>query len=305
MLHVANFAWNRITAMRDLSRHRYIQELVLDHNEITEISGLSALVFLKHVSLTHNKLRSTKGLTGNLPIETLDLSYNEISITADLPRLTRLLRVNLAHNSVEALKDFGNCKVLQYLDVSYNRIRELHHVDALTKLRDLSHLDLSHCPVARIPYYRYRVLVRTQQVIELDTIPASVRERIKAQVLHGEDIRSRVEVFEKHLQGRETFVNHLPPLDRDFRYRELSTSSIGHLFCLKKPKTSAPKESAKSFATEAASHAILVAQTKIATKSFAADVLDNMSKRYPFLFGRETVPRSSGRTRLVTDTKGV
>ena len=102
------------------------------------------------------------------------------------------------------------------------------------------------------------MLVRTQQVIELDTIPASVRERIKAQVLHGEDIPSRVEVFEKHLQGREAFVNHLPPLDRDFRYRELSTSGMGHLFCLKKPKAPAPKESAKSFATEAASHVILV-----------------------------------------------
>ncbi|KDO24514.1 hypothetical protein SPRG_10329 [Saprolegnia parasitica CBS 223.65] len=303
MLHVANVAWNRITAMRDLSRHRYIQELVLDHNEITEISGLSALVFLKHVSLSHNKLRSTKGLTGNLPIETLDLSHNEISNTADLPRLARLLRVNLAHNSIEALKDFGNCKVLQTLDVSHNRIRELHHIDALTKLQDLSHLDLSHCPITRIPNYRYRVLVRTRQLIELDTIPASVRERIKAQVLHGEDIPSRVDVFEKHLQDREAFVNHLPPLDRDFRYRELSTSGVGHLFCSKKPTAPASKESTKSFATEAASHAILVAQAKIATTRFAANVLDNMPKRYPVLFGRDIVSKGLTRTRSVTDTK--
>ncbi|OQR92708.1 hypothetical protein ACHHYP_03309 [Achlya hypogyna] len=287
MLHVVNYAHNRLTQMRDLSRHRYIQELTLDHNEITDITGLSELVFLKHVSMAHNKLRSTSGLTANLPIETLDLSHNEISKTADLPRLPRLLRVNLAYNNVEALKDFGNCRMLQHLNVSFNRVRELHHVDALSNLRDLSHLDLSHCPITRIPHYRFRVLVRTPQVIELDTLPASVKERIKAQVLHGHDIQARREIFEKHLRGTESFVNLLPPLTMDFSYLELTPQATGHLFCLRKPnRKPETRESTKSFALEAAAQAILVAQVKVTTQAFAAGLLSDMPKRYPLLFGR-------------------
>ncbi|RHY79969.1 hypothetical protein DYB26_004914 [Aphanomyces astaci] len=47
MLHIANFARNSISVMRDLKTHRYIQELILDHNHITEVTGISELVFLK------------------------------------------------------------------------------------------------------------------------------------------------------------------------------------------------------------------------------------------------------------------
>ncbi|KAG9400338.1 hypothetical protein AC1031_010553 [Aphanomyces cochlioides] len=275
MVHIVNLSRNKISTMRDLTTHQYIQELVLDHNQITHISGISQLVFLKYLSLAHNKLTTTDGLTKKLPIEILNLSHNEIADTAELSSLPRLLTVNLAHNKLRSLADLGKCRMLQLLDVSHNRIKDLREIDALTPLRDLSDLNLSNCPITRISFYRYRVLVRTQQLVKLDHLPASVKERIKAKVLHGGDMQARKAIFDSHMKGDEEFTNNLPPLE--FKCEPASPSSPN-----KPPST----ESCKDYATREASKAIGIAQVKVFTERLASDILDDMPRRYPLLFGK-------------------
>jgi len=194
--------------MRDLSKHRYIQELILDSNSITQISGISSLVFLKTLSLANNKLHNTHGLTDELPIETLDLSNNEINDTSNLPNLARLLQVDLSSNHVEFLHDFARCRNLQKLNLSNNRVSDLAQINHLKGLKCLAELNLLRCPITLIQYYRFSVLVRTQQVILLDNMEASVKERIKAQAIHGLDIEARREIFHQYLPNEE-FVNYL------------------------------------------------------------------------------------------------
>ncbi|OQS06661.1 hypothetical protein THRCLA_01311 [Thraustotheca clavata] len=288
MLHYVNLSHNQLCTMRDLSRHRYIQELVLEHNDIVEISGISELT----LRLAHNKIQCTKGLTPNLLIETIDLSNNQIDDASGLPRLGRLLHVNLSKNHLEDLDELGKCKMLQTLDASENRIRDLCHIDALTRLRNLSHLSLSNCPITRIPFYRYRILVRTQQVVMLDGLMASVKERIKANVLHGKDLPSRVQVFERYMEDNEPFVNYLAPLDMEYTPNDqMNHPRSGLTFNLTNMQShrSIETDSAKNTATEAAAKAILVAQVKIASESFTQDLLNDMPTRYPSLFGCGTV----------------
>ncbi|ETV92570.1 hypothetical protein H310_13231 [Aphanomyces invadans] len=280
MLHIANLARNHIVAMRDLRTHRYIQDLILDHNQITDITGIADLVFLKYLSISHNKLTTTKGLTSNLPIEILNLSHNEIADTAQLPGLTRLLNVNVAHNRIRSLDEFGKCRMLQKLDVSFNRIQDLCEVDALAKLRDLSTLNLTQCPVTRIPYYRFRILVRTQQIVMLDGFPASIKERIKAKVIHGDDIRARTDIFDSHMKG-DTFINYLVPLEHEYN----RAAPDRHPTTLKPPQLS-KASSCKNMAEAEAAKAILIAQIKIVTAAFAKDTLNDLPKRYPMLFGK-------------------
>ncbi|ETV70820.1 hypothetical protein H257_13610 [Aphanomyces astaci] len=291
MLHIANFARNSISVMRDLKTHRYIQELILDHNHITEITGISELVFLKYFSISHNKLKTTRGLTENMPIEILNLSHNELVESSQLPKLTRLLIVNVAHNKLRSLEDFGKCRMLQKLDVSFNRIKDLHHVDALTKLRDLSSLNLAQCPITRIPFYRFRILVRTQQVVKLDGFPASIKERIKAKVIHGDDIQARTDIFDCHLKGLDKFVNYLPPLEYALTNseRQLSSPTL-------KPAKITKADSCKNVAKLQASKAILIAQVKIVTETFTRDTLNDLPKRYPMLFGKSGRRKPSRRS---------
>ncbi|RHY44602.1 hypothetical protein DYB30_010015 [Aphanomyces astaci] len=239
MLHIANFARNSISVMRDLKTHRYIQELILDHNHITEVTGISELVFLK------------------------------------------------------------KCRMLQKLDVSFNRIKDLHHVDALTKLRDLSSLNLAQCPITRIPYYRFRILVRTQQVVKLDGFPASIKERIKAKVIHGDDIQARTDIFDCHLKGLDKFVNYLPPLEYALTNseRQLSSPTL-------KPAKITKADSCKNVAKLQASKAILMYANyvclcmvfKIVTETFTRDTLNDLPKRYPMLFGKSGRRKPSRRS---------
>ncbi|RHY34355.1 hypothetical protein DYB32_000997 [Aphanomyces invadans] len=231
MLHIANLARNHIVAMRDLRTHRYIQDLILDHNQITDITGIADLVFLKYLSISHNKLTTTKGLTSNLPIEILNLSHNEIADTAQLPGLTRLLNVNVAHNRIRSLDEFG---VGAFVDEAAIR------VDGFSRR------------VTRIPYYRFRILVRTQQIVMLDGFPASIKERIKAKVIHGDDIRARTDIFDSHMKG-DTFINYLVPLEHEYN----GAPPDRHPTTLKPPQLS-KASSCKNMAEVEAAKAILM-----------------------------------------------
>jgi protein phosphatase 1 regulatory subunit 7 len=223
LLRRANLRHNRIVYIPNLNlHHQYLQELYLDHNDITEIKGISTLRYLRVLSLSNNRLSSTKGLHpaledhdsaegGLFALEKLILSHNEITETPDLQGLPRLTELDLSHNRMKHLKSLSVCKVLQRLDLSSNEIENINELNHLMALKLLCKLNLSKSPIVEKEgevFYRPRVLRRLQQIQHLDDDEVSAKEKVKALAMHGSELESRKEVFNKYLPG-EQFTNCL------------------------------------------------------------------------------------------------
>ncbi|XP_058047460.1 leucine-rich repeat and guanylate kinase domain-containing protein isoform X3 [Ahaetulla prasina] len=90
-LQVANFSYNDIPKMKDLSDYQSLKKLILDNNSITEIEGLENCHSLTYLSLANNKIKAITGLK-NLPIKTLCLDHEDywLLVIFMLLRLTKL-----------------------------------------------------------------------------------------------------------------------------------------------------------------------------------------------------------------------
>lgn len=63
-LREADFSFNCLLSLRDLSGYSRLQSLKLDHNHLESFVGLRSLGMLRSLSVTNNKIRSCMGLEG-------------------------------------------------------------------------------------------------------------------------------------------------------------------------------------------------------------------------------------------------
>ncbi|RLN87231.1 hypothetical protein BBJ28_00004265 [Nothophytophthora sp. Chile5] len=184
LLRKAILNGNQITVMPRselAATHPFLLELRLAHNDIEEISGVSQLRFLRVLDLSHNRLTSMRGLAtdeasprGLQALETLLLSHNQLT-TIDA--------------SVSLLPR------LAHLDVAHNRLKALTNLG----VRVLSDKAQS------------KSLFVLQRLDEETVTP---KEKVKALVMHGSDLKARRQVAAKFLPRLE-FVNFLYVAYRD------------------------------------------------------------------------------------------
>ena len=147
----------KIEVIQNLDHLSLLKTLVLDSNDIREISGLSKLVSLRKLWINDNKIREVKGLENLIQLKNLSLARNRIEEIGD----------SLDPN-----------QKLQELNLSHNRIGHFKELLSLRRLGSLQWLALSDPhwgsnPVCRLCNYQTFVLYQLPQVEILDTVPVS------------------------------------------------------------------------------------------------------------------------------------
>lgn len=207
----ADVSKNHILALGSLERHPFLECLLVGHNLIRKIEGLSTLSFLQVLDLSDNDINTIQGLD-NLPIRELNLSGNNILTLHGLDKLPELSFLNVSRNRITCLAPLKKCVKLSYLDAQHNDLNIIRQVEFLKDLEWLRYVILMGNPASFIPYYRYCVIHIIPLIQFLDKTTVSVEEKIKsANMFQDElnDVASRQVVFEKYFPG-EQFQNYGP-----------------------------------------------------------------------------------------------
>ena len=152
---VSTDARGRVTALRlyenglsgsipsEMGNLTSLEELSLQGNSITEISGLSEVVSLTRLSLDGNQLSgSMPSELGNLTYLTdLSLGWNNITDISALSGLTNLTRLYLVSNAITDISPLAGLTNLTDLSLDYNNIPDISPVAGLTNLTHLSFSD--------------------------------------------------------------------------------------------------------------------------------------------------------------------
>ena len=126
-----------------------VKELLLDNCKASKISGLSdEYTSLNTISLINVGLTTLEGLPKLESLRTIDLSDNKLSGGLD--------------------KLVENCPRLYHINLCANNISEFTALEPLTKLEELTALDLFDCEVTEKPDYRKKVFEMMPQLQYLD-----------------------------------------------------------------------------------------------------------------------------------------
>ena len=115
-----------------------LQELMLDHNHITTVYGISELHNLQHLSLMDNCLGDDCGLellSHLIKLKTLTLEGNRLKTIAGI-NFPQLEFLNISRNQ---LKTLDGCKMSRLTDLraSHNKLTTLDGIEKLLALQDL------------------------------------------------------------------------------------------------------------------------------------------------------------------------
>ncbi|KAJ7329351.1 hypothetical protein JRQ81_015525 [Phrynocephalus forsythii] len=178
-LQVANFSYNAIPEMRDLSAYQSLTKLILDDNNITEIRGLERCHSLTFLSLANNKITAITGLK-NLPIQTLCLKSNLIERAVGLEELKVLQVLDLSGNQIRSLEGLEEHNLLQEINLEDNQVSELSELEYIEALPLLRVLNLLNNPVQQHADYWLLVIFMLLRLTELDHKNITVQEKVAA-----------------------------------------------------------------------------------------------------------------------------
>lgn len=191
--------------MRDINKHRYLKNLILDNNNISQIQGLTNNKYLRMLSLNNNNIDIIENLAG-LSLEELFLSDNNIKVINGLDELPLLRRLDLSKNNINKLRGLESILRLKFLFLCHNYISKVSELVYIENLQELTELDLCFNPLQNRKFYRFQVLFRIPQLRNLDGVEATCEEKIKSENLHGLDLGDRETIF-KSLLPEEKFVD--------------------------------------------------------------------------------------------------
>lgn len=135
----ANFSNNKITNLKGLVDHPYIECLLLGHNSISSMEGLMPLRNLQVLDLSFNDLSSVGHFNG-LQIQELNLRGNSICDLNGIEELPRLRSLDIRSNQVSDLTPLSKCVELSYLDIGDNKIKTLEDFFVLKTCSNLRKL---------------------------------------------------------------------------------------------------------------------------------------------------------------------
>lgn len=143
-------------------------DLSLNHLHVIHAYVLSGFPSLKSLNLSSNGLHTVAGSAFGLPaLETLDLSQNALpTIGVHLFETSpKLSEVNVASNAISRLNDgtFGHLTKLSLLDLSHNSLMRIE--DNVFVGMNISHLDLGHNNLKKMPSLPLRKLTAARTLI--------------------------------------------------------------------------------------------------------------------------------------------
>lgn len=151
--------WGELTDISYLENFTNLTELNLEGNDIEDITVIELFTSLTSLNIGHNEISNLspiRGLTNltKLSIDSLNPGWNHITNYNDLSLLTELTYLNASGNSfvydISALK---NLTKLSYLNITDNDLSDsvaISHLDALSKLTDITFLYANYNNIVNI-----------------------------------------------------------------------------------------------------------------------------------------------------------
>ncbi|EEY53512.1 uncharacterized protein PITG_07172 [Phytophthora infestans T30-4] len=179
-----------------------VEDLVLNHELLGSIEGLSKAVNLRVASFSDNAIKRIDGLQVCTKLEELYLDDNEItkmenldqlsflkklhlgrnklSVIQHLDSLENLIQLSLEENQISSLRGLGSASKLMELYLANNRIENLKEIQHLKSLPKLTILDVSGNEIMRLPDYRLYSVFYLRRVKVLDGLSVSTQDQSNA-----------------------------------------------------------------------------------------------------------------------------
>ena len=130
--------YGRIKRLKGLEAFKWLEEINLSNNRISDISELSSLVHLRVINLEKNKIEDIEPLKELTAAVHLDLNTNNISDLSSLLNLTRMRVLDVRNNSITSIDGLDDMIYLQELYISKNQIEDISPISGLDGLTYLS-----------------------------------------------------------------------------------------------------------------------------------------------------------------------
>jgi internalin A len=205
MLTLANLNSNKITKIKDLSNHSFLECLLLSKNMIRSITGLEKLQYLQVLDISYNQITKIEGLN-NLNIQELNLEGNYIETLEGLSTLNRLTSLNVASNMITCIAPLSASNSLRNLNLKNNKVFTIRQIEFLSELPWLQYLEMHGNPCCCKQNFRARVIFRLSKLLKLDRTIVSAEEKVRSYNLYETDLgdlRGRTEIFQKYLPNQE------------------------------------------------------------------------------------------------------
>ncbi len=141
---------SQITDLSVIENLTNLQWLVLSETKITSLSVIENLTNLEELYLDKTKITSLSGIENLTNLQGLDLSRTQITNLSGIENLTNLQRLDLSETPITNLSGIENLTNLQWLWLRDTQI-DSHELKRLSKLKNLTFLDLRHLKLTGIP----------------------------------------------------------------------------------------------------------------------------------------------------------
>ena len=123
-----------------------VQELPLQENDISDLTGLEKFIKLTKLELADNNIENITILSDLKELESLGLMKNKITDIDSLSNLEKITWLNISYNGIEDIEVLSNLKKLKELHMEKNPISD---ISALEKL-PLEWLSADNCKIEDI-----------------------------------------------------------------------------------------------------------------------------------------------------------
>ncbi len=204
-LHELILGCAQIANLSGIENLTKLQSLYLNRTKITDLSGIENLTNLQLLNLSGTQISYLSGIENLASLQCLVLANTKITSLSGIENLTNLQKLDLGGTQITDLSRIENLTKLQELDLSETDI-DSDELEKLSKLENLTVLDLRHLTLAKIP----------RQLLELnlpfDTIndyyPANLSKDNRGIFLHGSELTQQpISLFEQDRSLIEEYYN--------------------------------------------------------------------------------------------------
>ena len=157
------------------------------------------------LSLRCNKISKIENLD-DMWLEELNIAENLITKITGLSKLKVLRELDLSENHIVKLNGLQSINSLRFLNLSLNKIEKVLQLQYIEQLTLLTDIDFCFNPIQNKKHYRAQVLFHIPQLRMLDGQEISPEDKVKAENLHGVDLKDRETIFSSQLP-EEKFVD--------------------------------------------------------------------------------------------------